>query len=341
MTRRQYRINKPATSIIVLASAFSFMNMTFATTIPNTNDPSTFLGPTLRVGMTSNIGNESAYSIAGEAGPRIGRVSGSLGWKIGDNQRFKVTAEYLWQQITYGFFSGNAEFWGQQGTAGVVYQYDLSNVAFNPQVGFNAYASHSPSKTFGNDLGIFVNAQGITQNFTDNRRATGGRGYGASPVITLIPWQGGKIHGEVNYDNVGYDNNYPVNQNARGFGATAGIHQALTQQVDLGIGAAIRQPFNSYAANVTWANVPYMKNWALELFGEYTVGKHTLPDTYNVGICADFFLDSRVQISETANPKGELPVTTPVADNLLAWTASPAVYMPVVLSVADEHVEIS
>jgi hypothetical protein len=340
MTRCRYRTSHKTKFVIGFTCIFSFIGAASATAVPNTSDPSTFLGPTLRFAFTNNIGNESAYSVAAEGGPRLGRVSGTLGWKIDDNQRFKVTAEYLWQQITYGFYSGNAEYWAQQGTAGVVYQYDLTNVAFFPQIGFNAYASHSPSKAFGNALGTFVNTQGIIQNFTNNRRATGGNAYGASPVLTLTPWHGGKIEGEVNYDSVGYDNDFPVNQNARGFGATANIHQLITPCINVGVGAAIRQPFNSYAANVTWSHVPYMKNWTVELFGEYTVGKYTLPDTYNVGMAADFYLDKRLQIDETPGPNGEL-ITKPIVDNLLAWTAGPAVYMPVVLSVMDQNVAVS
>lgn len=331
MIRHQFKLFLP--------SVLFYISAAHSTTISNNSDPNTFLGPTFRLAFTSNIGNESAYSLAGEAGPRNARVSGTLGWKIDDNQRFKVTAEYLWQQIKYGFFPADAEYWGQQGTVGVEYQYDIANAMFYPQLGFNAYASEAPSKNFGNQQGTVLNNRGIPVEFTANRRATGGRGYGAAPVITLTPWRGGKIYGEVNYDNVGYDNDVPVNQNARGFGGTAGVHQ-LVGVVDIGVGAAIRQPFNSYAANITWADIPYMRNWTLELFGEYTVGKHTLPDTYNVGICADFYFDRRVQLAE-GNLKQEVSGTKPVVDNLMAWTAGPAVYMPVVLSVADEQVTLS
>lgn len=325
--------------VFMASSTLLLFSVANAATIPNTDDPTTFLGPTLRAGFTTNIGNEAAFSIAGEAAPKMGRLSGTVGWKIDDHQRFKVTAEYLWQHIMFGFFPGNVKGWGQQETAGVVYQYDIVKTAFQPQVGFNAYVFYSPNKIYGIEQGTFLNSQGNTQNYIVNRRATGGRGYGASPIVTLTPWQGGKLHGEINYDNVGYDNDYPVNQNARGFGITAGLHQMVSKTVDVGVGAAIRQPFNSYAANMTWTCVPFLKNWTLELFGEYTVGKHTLPDTYNVGLAANFYLDKRMEIVPSPNPKEKFS-TQPVVDNLLVFTASPAVYMPVVLSVADEQVEI-
>lgn len=323
-----------ASNLLVLSS------ITHSATIPNTDDPNTYLGPTLRGAFTSSIGNASAFSIAGEAAPRQGRISGTVSWKIGDNQRFKATAEYLWQHIMLSFFAGNTRGWGQQGAAGVVYEYDIVNTAFQPQIGFNAYVSYAPNKIYGIEQGTFINAQNNLQIYTDNRRATGSRAYGASPVFSVTPWQGGKLHGEVNYDNVGYDNDNNVNQNARGFGITAGLHQMINTTVDVGIGAAIRQPFNSYAGNITFTSIPQLKNWTLEVFGEYTVGKHTLPDTYNVGLAANFYWDKRLEIIPSSNPKEKF-ATRPFADNLMAFTASPAVYMPVVLSVADEDVTLS
>ena len=42
----------------------------------------------------------------------------------------------------------------------------------------------------------------------------------------------------------------------------------VNKTVDVGVGAAIHQPFNSYAANMTWTSVPHMKNVVgLSVFG--------------------------------------------------------------------------
>lgn len=323
---------------LLMITSILLLDKTFAA-IPNTNDPNTFLGPTIRGAFTSSIGNESAFSIAGEAGVRSARVSGTVAWEIGNCARFKATAEYMWQHITFGFFSGDAERWGQQGDVGVEYQWDAPYPYFHPQWGFNAYLSYSPADTFGIEEGSFINAQGIYTTYSVNRRGTGSRGYGASPVLTISPWQGSKIRGEVNYDNVGYDNDWPVNQNAFGFGGTLSIHQMVNQTVDVGAMAAIRQPFNSFSADITFNCIPYLRNWTLKAFGEYTVGKHTLPSTYNVGLAADFFLDRRAEIIDVT--ERNIPVTRPVVDNLMAFTAAPAIYMPVVLSVKDQDVTLS
>lgn len=327
--------------LIALISSLSTIGIVQATQIPNTDDPVTFLGPTARMSLTTNIGSDSAFSVAGDAGIRNFRVGGTLGWNIGDNQRFKVTGEYLWQQITYGFFSGDAKYWAEQGDVGVEYQYDLANTAYQPQVGFNAYVAYSPSKNFGLDIGSFVDSNGVTQNFVDNRRATGSRAFGVGPVATVTPWKGGLLKGAVTYENVGYDNDFPVNQNARGFGVTARYDQALSNTVGLGFIAAITQPFNNYTAKMSWSDLPYFSHCIVSVFGEYTVGKHTLPDTYNAGLSADFILDYRKAISTESKPNEELSNLKPVQDKLMAWTSQPAIYMPVVLSVADQQVQLS
>lgn len=330
---------KKRTKVLVVLSSVLLLSQTYATTIPNTDDPTTFLGPTLRGTFTSSIGNQSAYSLAGEAGLKSGRLGGTLAWEIEDYQRFKVSAEYLWQHIRFGFFPGNAESWGQEASAGVEYQYDTQYYVWLPQVGFNAFVSYSPAKNFGIEQGAYTNSQGIQQNFVVNRRATGSRSYGVGPVITVQPWAYAKLRGEVGYEWVGYDNDFPVNQNARGFGATVSLHSMVSNNVAAGVVAAVRQPFNSYAANLTFTNIPSMRHWTISVYGEYTVGKHTLPDTYNAGLSANFFFDRRAEIIDVA--ENNVPVTRPIVDDLLPFTSIPAVYMPVVLSVADQEVTLS
>jgi hypothetical protein len=308
--------------------------------IPNTDNPKTFLGPTAMLGLTSNIGTASAFSINGEAGAKNFRLGGTIGWNIGDNQRFKVTADYLWQRITYAFFAGDVDQWSQQGMIGAAYQYDLGDYRMKPQLDFNGFLSHSPSKTTGILLGLFVNPQGVTQNFTDNRRTTGSNGLGVSPGITFVPWLNGKMSAEVNYDKIFYDKNYfPTREDTNGFGGTLRLKQKMTDRIGLDLLAAFRQPFNNFAASLSWSTTPGYGFWIFGLFGEYTAGKRTLPTTYDAGISIDWMLDRR---HETVTPslKGELPVSQPIKDALMEWTATPAVYLPQVLSITDEQVTL-
>ena len=318
----------------------------YATSVPNTDDPKTFLGPTARLGFTSTINDYTAYNLAGEAGNKNFRIGGTLGWALTNNQLLKVSAEYLWQRITYAFFSGNSDQWVQQGALGAAYQYTFLDYIFLPQFDLSAYVSHAPSKTVDTVNGVFNN-NGTPTTFIDTRRIAGSNGAGVSPGIAIMPWQGGRISAALNYDSVRYDNKYVQNEDAKGWGGTVGFNQAITDNIGLGLSAAVRQPFNNYAANLSWANIPYLSGaWAFGVFGDYTIGKNTLPDTWNVGLSADYFLDRRCGQAVPVNLKGERNLKGEVAlqprnDGLLGWTADPAVYMPQVLAIVDERVTTS
>ena len=80
---------------LVFTSALLLYNTAYSTNVPNTDNPVTFVGPTARLGYTSTINDYTAYNVAGEAGIKNFRVGATLGWKLAENQRFKLTGEYF------------------------------------------------------------------------------------------------------------------------------------------------------------------------------------------------------------------------------------------------------
>lgn len=316
--------------------------------IPNSDHPTTFLGPTLKGGFTDTITNNTAFSLAGEAGIKNFRAGGTLGWKLAEQQRLKVSAEFLYQKITYPFFSGNTDQWVSQAALGAAYLYEFADYPYNPAVGVSAYISRAPSDTLSTVTGTFVNKAKVRQNFVDARRIAGSNANGISPEVLITPWQGGEVAVELNYDNVRYDFENTRGEDARGFGGTFRIYQIVTPDIGVGASAAVRQPFNNYAANINWTNVPYLgRAWVLGLDGDYTAGKEMLPNTYNVSLSVNYALDGRPPITSVQRSnlkgdlKGEIVTSRPISDDLIAWTADPAVYLPQVLAVPDEKVDIS
>ncbi len=328
----------------ILASTLLFYSAAYSTSVPNTDNPVTFVGPTARLGYTGTINNYTAYNVAGEAGLKNFRVGGTLGWKQDENQRFKLTGEYLWQKITYAFFSGNSNQWVNQGAVGAAYQYNFFDVIYRPEFDLTGYVSHAPSKSLNPVTGI-LSSGGVMTTFIDNRRIAGSNAAGISPGFALMPWQGGRVGAALNYDNVRYDTRNSTNEDAKGFGGTVLLNQAIMDDVNVGLSAAVRQPFNNYAAYLNWTYrpSPYYGTWLLSLFGDYTVGKNTLPDTYNAGISAIYALDQRCETAPIAlNLKGERSLKgevslQPISDDLIAWTSDPAVYMPQVLAIIDQQ----
>lgn len=334
------------TTLVLLNSAYS--------EIPNSGHPTTNLGPTLRAGYTSSLTDTMAYSLAGEAGFKNFRASGTLGWKMCEGQRLKFSGEFLDQDLTYSFFSGDTDEWVYQGALGGRYEYEIPGYTFYPLFTLSGYASYAPNKSLDTVTGTFIDRFGATQIFTDYRRIAGSVGLGLNPGFSFQPWQGGTIELVMNYDNVRYDKHTQPGENAIGLGGTINFNQTFTDALSMNLSAADRQPFNNYAATFAWSNLANNGNWIIGLFGGYTTGKNTLPSSYNYGISADYLLDCRnipmsaVNYDEKAERdfKGEATVPTAVEaprlnDGLLQWTAIPAVYMPQVLAVADEEVTLS
>ncbi len=324
-------MKKHTKTLLILTSVLLF-NKAYSTSIPNTDHPTTFLGPTVRGGFNGLLTDTSGYSFSAEGGGKDLRVGGSVGWSILERQRLKLSAEYLWQEIEYAFFSNNEHSWEDQGALGAAYEYDLAPMSrLNPALGLSGYYSASGSKSTGIQTGTFVNSSGTIESFTDNQHIASSRARGLSPGITVQPWKGTKAGLDVNYDNVQYQMENTSAMSVTGLGATAHVDQAVTEHVGLGLSASVRQPYNHYEANLGWKTDPHDGAWLFKLVGAYTIGKQGLPDTYNIGLSADYFLDME-HGSDKADQEKEA---------FLAWMAQPAVYMPEVLSVRDESVTTS
>jgi hypothetical protein len=289
--------------------------------------PTTFLGPTAKASYTDTFTDTSAYSIAGEVGVKNYRVSGTLGWQLEAAQRLKITAEYLAQKITYNFFVGDSQQWVNQGALGAQYEYAFLDYPMQPQLDLTGYYSHAPSKSLNTTTG----------------RIAGSKAGGLAPGISIHPWLGGKAGVDLNYDKVSYDYHGTTSKDANGFGGTARFDQTFTQNMGIGLVAGFRQPFNNYQANINWSADNAMGEWIWGLGTEYTVGKNSLPSSYNVVASLNFLTDRDVATSAGTrknNVKGDykdegLP---PVNNELKHWVAEPAVRMPQVLAIAEDPV---
>lgn len=315
------------TAILFIATAYS--------DVPNTNtNPTTSLGPIASLSYTGSVSPKFAYNLLGEGGAYHLRANGTVGFALYDYNRFKITTEYLAQDITYAFFSGNSQQWVHQTAVGAGYQHDI-NMRFSPQFDVSGYYSYAPSKTLSIVSGLYVNPMGAPINFIDNRRIAGSAASGGEAGFSLHPWLSAKTGIYLNYDRVDYDQSYSaINQDAIGLGGTAFYNQDLTDHVTLGLMGAVRQPFNNYRINLNWNDPLYKGHWTFGAFGEYNEGKNTLPNTWNAGISVNYSEDNSLTITkkEFANKK----TSENLNHTLTKWVNDPAVRMPQVLAIGDE-----
>jgi hypothetical protein len=320
---------------LALALLSSFLCLNAYASVPNDGHPTTFLGPTLKARYTAPLSDTLAYSLLGEAGLKNLRVGATLGWRLDCIQRLKFSAEWLRQDITYAFFSGDSNEWVDQWAFGAAYQYDFRGYNYDPAFDLSAYYSHAPSRTLGTRSGTFTNNDGEAFYYTDLRRIAGSNAAGLAPGVSFTPWFGSRAGLEINYDHVNYDNKYISDRDANGLGATIRLAQSLPCNLALNLLASFRQPFNNYGAALGWVSPFYNGLLAVALDAAYTKGKESLPNTWNVGLSFDYVLEP-CPMPAPLSLKGEVS-PAPIADPFWVWTARPAVYMPQVLAIVDEN----
>ncbi len=269
------------------------------------NTTTTLMSPVLQGNYTGWFAPTAAYNVLGEVGVNNYRLNLTAGTLLNDQNRIKLSAEYLRQNIKYQFLSGTTQQWLQQYAVGGGYQYGVCD-DFKCFVGLNAYASHAPSKSL-NPRDVIINVAGTPTPFFDNRHIAGSNAYNISPGIGFNVWQGGTLGLNLNYDNVRYNQIYSSDQIVSGFGGTIRLNQALTDQVGLGVKATVGQPFNNYEATLKWLNAFYNGRVSLGLFAAYTDGKEGLPNTLNAGLSVNFADCNPVVVAPLkTNYKGEV-----------------------------------
>ncbi len=319
-------------------------------------EPRTFIGPTAHLGIVKTITDESAFALAGEVGPKNLRAIGTVGWEFDYHQRVKGTLEYLREKLTYSFPTGNQQEWMGQAAIGLDYQYDFRQIEpYNTLLDLSGYYSHSPSK----NLGVTTLTSTISTTKTSStvyNRIAGANAFGGGPGLTIATLGGTAAGLELDYDNVHYDTKNAPALTVKGLGGTFRLSQLLTENVKVSASAAVRKPFNDYAGNISFGNVDFHGIWSLSAFGDYMIGKKTLPSSYNVGLGADYFIDARKDdlppLPQRPMPQNykdykdykDMPplvwVEPEVVDkDLLNWVAVP-VHTPPLYTVPDNKIKI-
>lgn len=315
-------------SLLLLSLCLPF-TQGYALTTPPSGQPKTFLGPFLQLSRYDTFTENTGFSLLGEAGPRNFRVGGTFGWMSSPHQRFKLSGEYLWQNLTYSFFSGNTNQWVSQGALGFAYQTDIpEDLRFQSQFNLQAFLSHAPSKNLSNITGTYLYNDVVT-NYTNFRRIAGSNAAGISSGVSTQPWQGGLLNLSANYDSVRYDTVNTINRDAKGIGGTISLNQAFVHNMDLNLLASLRAPFNEFQGDLGWTTDSQLGTWRLSIGSNYVIGKNTLPSSYTLQIGANY-LPNQPSPRRTAEKLA--------AWHFLDWLAKPAVYLPEVLAVPDERV---
>lgn len=316
--KNQRRVLTAIATMIAAGSTFA--------TIPNSEEPKTYLGTILHGTYADLFSDTAQYAFNVEAGVNQQRFGAAGGYKADKYQRFKVYVENLRQNLGYAFFSGDTHQWVNQTAVDFRYEYRYVDNKFIPDVELAGYLAHAPDITLREVTGTYTPG-GIVTPFTNTRRLAGAFSTGLVADFGLKLWSGNKTGVGINYDNIRYDMEYENNTDSAGLGGGLFMTQIFKDFFIFSANADWRQPFNYYAFNAGFTNIQSKGTWTLGGEWNYVRGKDTLPSSFTVGLFVNYW-------PETCNDKklGDRMEK----DDLLRWIQQPAVVMPQVLQITDQ-----
>ncbi len=273
-----------------------------------------------------------AYALYGEIGNKNFRGGASIGAYISPSQRFKISGDYLAQNLKYNFYTGEQRAWDSQYSIGTEYQIIMPNWRFM-SLDFGIACSHASDS--------HLKSIRLTRRFELKRRISGSNnGYGFLGATSEV-WCGGLLSAAFTYDYVRYHRHFEDKKRKIGVGGSVAFSQKFLSYFEFDAEAQFRAPYNYYMASLNW-NPCWFDSFGMTvgLFGSYTRGKSGVAKVAAGGIQLSFSLGSECCKSAWFNDlfSNEEEYGSAYGD-ITAWTAKPAAYVPVVLTVRDEWVQ--
>ena len=278
---------------------------------------------------TQKINHSNALSLLLTGGAKQQRANLTWGVAVASQQRVKLTAEYLRQDMDFDFFAGHQKEWEGQQAYGLAYQYVIPHSWLNA---VNVDVNYSLAQT--RNLSTVLYNSDSMRNF---RRVAGGRDVGLTTGVDIVPNSQTLFDVAANYDNVKYNTKYQNNQNEAGFGATLNLQHLLTRRVKWQLLASEKVPVSTYGTELDYL-LPTAAgtNLQLTVSANRDLGKGDLQN--------DFRVNAGVNYMWGGNPHADANQTYQLgsvdsATDLNSWASQPAVEKPQVLAVVDQKQE--
>jgi hypothetical protein len=290
------------------------------------------LGNILNGHWTNYFTPSNAFGFELDFGPSEFRLGGTWGHALTQQQRFKITAEHLAQRPDYDFVGQDDTQWQGQNAFGANYQY-LLDCEYVKALNFSAYVANAEDENFSTIT--FTKNQ---QTFIDIRHSTGANSYGAMAGLQLQFWSTGLIGLAANYDAVHYSPTYVSGPSRQGPGATASLDQLITDHLRFAASASDLQPYHRVQAELAWlAYTRPGRHLEIALLGSSTQGDTPVGTDHRAGLSLAYSWSGNLDKPPFVY---SLPTLNNAYEDLSSWTAAPAVHLPEVLAVKDEHVAL-
>lgn len=266
------------------------------------------------------IGEISAVSGILQVGLRDFRINGTYAVAVMQKHLFKISAEYLRQKLGFDYSSGHIHTWVDQyavGGAGRI-EWDCS---FLEHLDVGVTYSHSPSKNLDRKL-----SKG--ENFIVRRRIAGADAFSVEAESSKRVYRGA-VSGQLFYDYVRFDQKFHSKKCISGPGAGLSVYHPFIGTTVLHLAAELRRPYLFLQARVDSKVRVASKIFKAGAFIESTKGFASIPSSTLFGF--EFFFEFGEQKSARSAAQDCVGITP-----LEQFAASPAVFKPQVLAVAEE-----
>ncbi len=274
--------------------------------------------------LSAYLGGSDQHAVALEfvGGANQYRVNTTYGFALTDNQRIKLTYDYLTQYHNFKFDLGDTNRWVKQHAVGGAYAYLFDN-PYVESIEVGGYYSTSPSQ------GLSTQTETTDTTIkTNERRIAGATSWHAYTDLALRLWPHSRLIGGMDYDYVNFDTQNSNTKTVNGVGGHVQVEQRVLPQVKVTGMARFQQQQREYLGSVGWL-LPSLHGMQLELAA-------VTDYIDSIATKRHFFINgARLSVALGTSNGRYAELDDNGKQSLLAWVRTPAVRMNDVLAIAD------
>ncbi|MDF3054984.1 MAG: hypothetical protein K0Q74_891, partial [Gammaproteobacteria bacterium] len=245
------------------------------------------------------------------------RANITAGYAFSPNHQFKLTYEYLAQNLPFEFASGQETTWVNQYAIGGAYQFLIKHNVIH-SLELSAHTIRASNK----ELSTVVFDQTDTGYSVNYRRIAGGTEDNAGATLNLYPFQNTLFNIGAGYSRLSYDTQYEDNQKRSIISYKAELAHVLHPRLQFKVGIDATASNTAHVAEISHI---LNKDLELSLKGEYSKGNAGQPDAKSVMLAVNYPAPQKYSIQK------------PTAfQELKQWIDKPVVFATRVLAIKDE-----
>lgn len=282
--------------------------------------------------FNQKVNERFGFSALLDYGSNVYRYGATLGFKLFNDDLFKLTAERLSEVLPFDFDSGDINQRMEQNAFGARFQHAFANKLIQ-DISIGGYYANTPNKSLDD---VAFSNNGVSS--INQRNIAGATSDGIDIASDIQLTKLTELTASLYYDIVNYDttNGFITtdnNDDKQGLGAGLKINQLIASNVALTAEGTVRKTDDTYNAGISWLP-PFLNKLGMEvsLQAQHLTSHNDTPSSDSFGLKLSF---NPAVGDNTTKPAYGLP-TTATIDDVGIFASSPAVHMDRVLAIAEQ-----